>query len=58
VGLIEVLAGKSVFFDTAPFIYVFENKLPYKELLAPVFLAVDDGTIHAVSSLMSVIEVF
>ena len=56
-GLIDVLAGKNVFFDTAPFIYVFENKLPYKDLLSPVFLAVDDGTIHAVSSLLTVIEV-
>jgi predicted nucleic acid-binding protein len=57
VGLIEMLNGKTVFFDTAPFIYVFENKLPYKKLLAPVFLAVDAGTIHAVSSLITVVEV-
>ena len=56
-GLIEVLGGKNVFFDTAPFIYVFENKLPYKNLLTPIFLAVDDGKIHAVSSLITVIEV-
>jgi predicted nucleic acid-binding protein len=46
-----------VFFDTAPFIYVFENKLPYKELLAPVFLAIDTGTIHAQSSIITVVEV-
>jgi predicted nucleic acid-binding protein len=57
VGLIEVLDGKNVFLDTAPFIYVFENKLPYKDLLAPVFLAVDAGTIHADSSLITVVEV-
>jgi len=57
VGLIEMLDDKTVFFDTAPFIYVFENKLPYKKLLAPVFLAVDAGTIHAVSSLITVVEV-
>jgi predicted nucleic acid-binding protein len=56
-GLIDTLDGKTVFFDTATFIYVFENKLPYKELLAPVFLAVDAGTIHAVSSLITVVEV-
>jgi predicted nucleic acid-binding protein len=55
--LIEMFDGKTVFFDTAPFIYVFENKLPYKKLLAPVFRAVDTGTIHAVSSLITVIEV-
>ena len=52
-----MLDDKTVFFDTAPFIYVFENKLPYKKLLAPVFLAVDAGTIHAVSSLITVVEV-
>ena len=56
-GLIEMLQEKTVFFDTAPFIYVFENKLPYKQLLTPVFLAVDAGTIHAVSSLITVVEV-
>jgi len=52
-----MLDGKTVFFDTAPFIYVFENKLPYKNLLTPVFLAVDDGEIHTVSSLITVVEV-
>jgi len=52
-----MLDGKTVFFDTAPFIYVFENKLPYRNLLAPVFLAVDDGEINAVSSLITVVEV-
>ena len=56
-GLIEILDGKKVFLDTAPFVYVFENKLPYKDLLVPVFLAIDNGTIHAVSSLVTVIEV-
>ena len=56
-GLIEILDGKTVFFDTAPFVYVFENKLPYKNLLAPVFLAVDGGTIRAVSSLITVVEI-
>jgi predicted nucleic acid-binding protein len=52
-----MLDGKTVFFDTAPFIYVFENKLPYKKLLTPVFLAVDAGTLQAVSSLITVVEV-
>ena len=56
-GLNEMLVGKTVFFDSAPFIYVFEDNPPYKKLLAPAFLAVDDGTIHAVSSLITVIEV-
>jgi len=56
-GLSEMLVGKTVFFDSAPFIYVFEDNPPYKKLLAPIFLAVDDGTIHAVTSLMTVIEV-
>ena len=56
-GLIEMLDGETIFFDTAPFVYVFENKLPYKNLLAPVFLAVDNGTIRAVSSLITIVEV-
>ena len=56
-GLTEMLVGKTVFFDTAPFIYVFEDKQPYKDLLVPVFLAVDDGAIHAVSSLITAVEV-
>jgi len=57
VGLIKRLDSKTVFFDSAPFIYFFEDKLPYNELLTPVFLAVDAGTIHAVSSLITVVEV-
>ena len=56
-GLINMLQEKTVFFDTAPFIYVFETKLPYKKLLTPVFLAVDAGTIRAVSSLITVVEI-
>ena len=52
-----MLDGETIFFDTAPFVYVFENKLPYKNLLAPVFLAVDNGTIRAVSSLITIVEV-
>ena len=56
-GLIERLDSKIVFFDSAPFIYFFEDKLPYNKLLTPVFLAVDAGTIHAVSSLITAVEV-
>jgi len=56
-GLSEMLVGKTVFFDSAPFIYVFEDNPPYKKLLAPIFLAVDVGTIRAVSSLITVVEV-
>ena len=56
-GLSEMLVGKTVFFDSAPFIYVFEDNPPYKKLLAPIFLAVDVNTIRAVSSLITVVEV-
>jgi len=55
--LTKTLSGKTVFFDASPFIYVFEEKQPYKKLLAPVFLGVDSGKIHAVSSLITVSEV-
>jgi predicted nucleic acid-binding protein len=55
--LAETLTGKIVFFDSPPFIYVFEEKQPYKKLLEPVFYAVDNGTIRAVSSRITVIEV-
>jgi predicted nucleic acid-binding protein len=56
-GLTETLIGKTVFFDSAPLIYYFEDKQPYNELLTPVFLAVDGSTINAVSSLITVVEV-
>ena len=56
-GLAEKLVGKTVFFDSSPFIYVFEDRQPYKKVLAPVFLAVDVGTIRAVSSLITAVEV-
>ena len=54
--LTKILTGETVFFDASPFIYVFEEKQPYKKSLAPVFLDVDNGTIHAVSSLITVSE--
>ena len=55
--LAEMLTGKIVFFDSPPFVYVFEEKQPYKKLLEPVFLAVDSGAIHAVSTLVTMSEV-
>ena len=55
--LIEMLTGKIVYFDSAPFIYAYEGRQPYRNLLAPIFLGVRDGTMHAVSSWITVSEV-
>jgi len=55
--LTKILTGETVFFDASPFIYVFEEKQPYKKLLGPVFLGVDSGTVYAVSSLITISEV-
>ena len=55
--LTRILAGKTVFFDASPFVYYFEDKQPYGDLLEPIFLDVQDDMIHAVSSLITVSEV-
>ena len=57
VELTKILAGKTVFFEASPFIYYFEDKQPYGDLLAPIFLGLKNGSIDVVSSLITVSEV-
>ena len=55
--LTKILMGETVFFDASPFIYYFEDKQPYGDLLAPIFLGLKNGSIDVVSSLITVSEV-
>ncbi len=51
------LHGTVVAIDTAPFIYFVERHEKYRGLVRPLFLALDDGSITAVTSMLTVVEV-
>jgi len=55
-GLVNTIKGKSVFIDTAPFVYFVEEREPYASLLVPFFEAVDTGKIHVFTSTISCAE--
>ena len=55
-GLIDSLRGNKVSLDTAPFIYFIEENPTYLPIVDPLFQAVNDGEIIAVTSIMSLLE--
>ena len=44
-GLLDILDGNTVYFDTAPIIYYVEDVALYADLLEPVFQAVKSGSL-------------
>ena len=48
---------KIIGFDTAPFIYYIEDVAPYADVLDPVFRLVDDRTLGAVTSAVTLAEI-
>ncbi|MCL2304105.1 MAG: type II toxin-antitoxin system VapC family toxin [Planctomycetaceae bacterium] len=52
----NVINGKSVFIDTAPFVYFVEEREPYADLLAPFFEAVDAGKLYSITSTITCSE--
>lgn len=56
-GWIEELEGHRVALDTSPLISFIAQEVPYAELLQPLFLAIEEGRIHAVTSMVTLIEV-
>jgi predicted nucleic acid-binding protein len=56
-GWVEDLHGHMVGLDTAPLIYYFEDKIPYADILDPFFYSLDNGSIRAVTSIVTLTEV-
>ena len=55
-GLLNIVKGKSVFIDTAPFVYFVEEREPYATFLTPFFEAVDAGKIRVCTSTITCAE--
>ena len=56
-GLIEAVGAGPVGLDTAVFIYFVERHPRYLEQVRPLFGAVDNGTLEAVTSALTLLEV-
>ena len=55
-GLLDILDGNTVYFDTAPIIYYVEDVAPYADLLEPVFQAVKSGSLRACTATLTLAE--
>jgi len=57
VALIDDLAPGPVALDTAPLVYLIERHPEYLPILEPLFAAIDSGSIEAVTSGLTLLEV-
>jgi predicted nucleic acid-binding protein len=55
-GLIEAVGAGPVALDTAPFIYFIEEHPQYAPVVKPLFEAIDDGAVEAVTTGITLIE--
>lgn len=55
-GWVDSLKGQKIGLDTAPLIYFIEENPAYLPIVDPLFEAVNDGEITAVTSIMSLLE--
>lgn len=56
-GWIDSLYGKTIGIDTAPFIYYIEEHDLYLPLVEPIFQAIDNSNLNAVTSVITLLEV-
>jgi predicted nucleic acid-binding protein len=56
-GLIDEIGGLRVFIDTPVFIYFIERNPRYLGVVKPVFLGIDAGSIDAITSTITLLEV-
>ncbi len=56
-GLIDELKESKVFIDTALFIYYIEKHEKYLNTVKPIFTAIDTGSINAITSTITLLEV-
>ena len=52
-GLLDILEGNTVYFDTAPIIYYVEDIAPYADLFEPVFQAVKLGSLRTCTATLT-----
>ena len=55
-GVIKLISGKSVFIDTAPFIYFIEKSPDYLNVVEPIFRAADNSDVRLFSSSLTLLE--
>ena len=55
-GLLDILDGNTVYFDTAPIIYYVEDIAPYADILEPVFQAIKSGSLRACTATLTLAE--
>ncbi len=56
-GVIEVISGRRIFVDTAPFIYLIEKNPAYLHVIETIFRAADAGDVRLFSSSLTLLEV-
>ena len=56
-GLVDELTGTRTCIDTAPFIYYVEGNKKYQPILNPIFKSIDSGSIDAITSTITLLEV-
>jgi predicted nucleic acid-binding protein len=56
-GWVEQLEGHTIALDTSPLISFIAQEAPYADLLQPLFTAISQGKIQAVTSTVTLIEV-
>ena len=56
-GLVDELRGLRVCIDTAPIIYFIEKNQRYLNIVTPVFAEIDAGSIEAITSTITLLEV-
>ena len=56
-GLVDEVKGQRICIDTAPFIYFIEHHIKYRSIIRPVFTEIDSGSIEAITSTITLLEV-
>jgi len=55
-GILDEISGERVYLDTSSFIFYVEGIDPYATVLDPLFAAIDQGTIEAITGEITVAE--
>ena len=51
-GIVESIRGQKICLDTAPIIYFIEDHEKYRDIIRPIFIAIDSGNVEAISLLV------
>lgn len=56
-GIVENIRGQKICLDTAPIIYFIEDHEKYRDIIRPIFVAIDSGNVEAITSTITLLEV-